>query len=496
MSYTEIIGKILPTYGDRWSNNIKYEVNTIVYYDELKASFISKQASYNQAPAITSDYWQLISKDGTNGKYADYSGIATQSYYSLTASYSLYSDTASYSTKALEDGNGNTIATTYLPLSGKATINGGLQTTLDNSQTYIYDNVASKYLGADNKTGTILIDLPNNYTNSMNIYEIELYEHNSDTQHHTKITVSGYNCDDNTWKDTSTTIEGGDINKSVRLGYNSKTSKCCILIGTTTSTWDYTSVYLTKILSHYYNSNSWRTGYNISLITDESNITKIVTPPISPKIAGGFIIPGGTSNQLLTADGGSISTSSLIIATASTANLGTIKVGNNLSITNDGTLSANNPSWSQVQGRPTTLSELTNDVGFITNDYVNSTTVNYNNGWNTSGTTNSNILDMFATYSNYANYIFNINNFSTDFVFNATKIINDCKIGFRYEFWIYLMNNTAIDTLSTLTIIDSRSNVKHNIIPQSDQEDDVHIHISVIKIDVNRILCDTRIATI
>src|SRR5574344_294463 len=62
--YTEIIGKVLPTYGDRWSNNTKYEVNTIVYYDTLKASFISKQSSYNQPPALISDYWQLISKDG------------------------------------------------------------------------------------------------------------------------------------------------------------------------------------------------------------------------------------------------------------------------------------------------------------------------------------------------------------------------------------------------------------------------------------------------
>src|SRR5574344_1891303 len=134
----------------------------------------------------------------------------------------------------------------YLPLSGDATISGGLTTTLDSGQTYIYDNVASKYLGDSNATGTIVIDLPNGWSTSMNIYEIELYEYTSNTQHHTKIMVSGYNYESggNGWYCYSTTIEGGATNKQVRLGYDSSKSKCCILISTTVSIWYSTSIYL------------------------------------------------------------------------------------------------------------------------------------------------------------------------------------------------------------------------------------------------------------
>ena len=224
----------------------------------------------------------------------------------------------------------------YLPLSGDATISGGLKTTLDSGQTYIYDNVASKYLGNGYATGTILIDLPNGWNRSMNIYEIELYESDSNTQHHTKIIVSGYNSSGGSWYNYSTTIEGGTTNEPVRLGYNSSTSKCCILIGSTTSTWDHTSVYLTKILSSYSNQNSWHTGYNISLITDESNITSIVTPSISPKIASGFIHSSYNSpNYLLTSDGDVIDKTSIqnyTLPTATSTTLGGVKIGSGVTI--------------------------------------------------------------------------------------------------------------------------------------------------------------------
>ena len=56
---------------------------------------------------------------------------------------------------------------------------------------------------------------------------------------------------------------------------------------------------------------------------------------------------------------------SLPIATA--AVLGGVKVGANIDITSDGIISVKSLEWSNINGRPTKLSEFTNDNNFITN---------------------------------------------------------------------------------------------------------------------------------
>lgn len=62
-----------------------------------------------------------------------------------------------------------------------------------------------------------------------------------------------------------------------------------------------------------------------------------------------------------------------VLPAATTTALGGVKVGDNLSVAADGTISASSLDWSNVKNKPTKLSQFTNDGVFITNTTNNLT---------------------------------------------------------------------------------------------------------------------------
>lgn len=54
------------------------------------------------------------------------------------------------------------------------------------------------------------------------------------------------------------------------------------------------------------------------------------------------------------------------LPTASASTMGGVKIGDNIKIATDGTISVPAMQWANINGRPTKLSEFTNDSGFIT----------------------------------------------------------------------------------------------------------------------------------
>lgn len=60
------LGKVMLTNGGTWNIETEYEPLTMVRHN--KASYCSTQNSVGQEPSETSDYWQFIAKDGTDGK--------------------------------------------------------------------------------------------------------------------------------------------------------------------------------------------------------------------------------------------------------------------------------------------------------------------------------------------------------------------------------------------------------------------------------------------
>lgn len=159
-------------------------------------------------------------------------------------------------------------------------------------------NVAQRINTSGNETGTIYIELPFGWTSNMGTYEIDIYNYNSNTK--AKIIVSGYNYGSGVWVNTSLQIVGSLPSNVVRLGYNSNTSKCCILIGTTSTVWAYPQIYVSKVTQGFGNSADWSTGWTISVITSETDITAIVQPTANV----GMMLNGKTLTQQISDNDG------------------------------------------------------------------------------------------------------------------------------------------------------------------------------------------------
>ena len=125
-------------------------------------------------------------------------------------------------------------------------------------------------------TGTIKIKLPVTWTNTMGVYKIMLYEYND--RGSSEITVSFYNyTSSQSYYNYSYQVNGG-FEGAVRIAHDG--SKCCILLGNTSYTWNYPKVYVHQIFGgQNISANYFDTGFNISIITSESGLSKITSIP-------------------------------------------------------------------------------------------------------------------------------------------------------------------------------------------------------------------------
>ena len=157
------------------------------------------------------------------------------------------------------------IPVTSIDSSYTQSVDGKLKTLHD---VLLYTNDAGSV------TGTLKITLPVSWTNTM--MTIELYIWNWVDNTSSKYIISGYNyIDDPTWTKTTCIVEGYNLN--VRLAHDG--SKCCILIGSTTQTWRYPKVVISKVICGYTGwNNITKNGWTAEFITDETSITNIVTP--------------------------------------------------------------------------------------------------------------------------------------------------------------------------------------------------------------------------
>ena len=160
-----------------------------------------------------------------------------------------------------------------LQVQGDCLINGRnyntISSTSDNLAHYGYDNGGI--------IGTIKITLPNSWDSDMSMFEIWVYEYNSMAG--SKVFVSGHSYSGSYWYYMKYAVLG-NYNKGVRLAHDG--SKLCILLGNTSSYWEYPQIYL-KARSHGLTGREYihSSGYSISLITDESSFSTIQGVDIS-----------------------------------------------------------------------------------------------------------------------------------------------------------------------------------------------------------------------
>lgn len=151
---------------------------------------------------------------------------------------------------------------------GGDTMTGQLNNTFGGSSTARhYENVAFYENNASSYTGTIKIKLPNTTSNMvMMVFRIIIFDYNTNSG--CDLLVSGYTYNDKKWYNAAAAPQG-TFTKGVRLAHDG--TNYCILLGTTSSTWNYSKIILADVYSGY--NAQPATGYAISLITSESGYT-------------------------------------------------------------------------------------------------------------------------------------------------------------------------------------------------------------------------------
>ena len=158
-------------------------------------------------------------------------------------------------------------------------------------------NVTS-YANTGAQTGTIKITLPVSWTNTMLTLKIGGWDY-TNTTGAWRLILGGYTYSAGPgWVYSTANLTGNAPFTSVRLGHDG--TNCCILIGVTTTTWNYPKIEVGEVvLTQGGISAAWTTGWTTTLITSETGITVTGTPSIGSLTVGG----AGIANLYLKAQG-------------------------------------------------------------------------------------------------------------------------------------------------------------------------------------------------
>jgi predicted phage tail protein len=135
---------------------------------------------------------------------------------------------------------------------------------LDANALRINAPIGGTYAANGTATGAIVITLPQSWTNTMLFFEVTVYNYVASKSF--TIYVGGYNyLPSTTWSNCSANLIG-DISANNRVRFGHDGSKCCIVIGETTSTWEYPRVTIKNFQAGYSNFtvDQWDDGWVIS----------------------------------------------------------------------------------------------------------------------------------------------------------------------------------------------------------------------------------------
>jgi hypothetical protein len=139
-----------------------------------------------------------------------------------------------------------------------------------------YRDVYQYSTTASSLTGTMKITLPKSWSSTMLTFTIKGYNY-ATGQGAWECIIGGYNGAN--WRNCTAEIRGTAPFSQVRLAHDG--TKCCLLLGNTSTNWYYPQVAITEVFATYNNHTGWGEPYSMSFITSEDGITNIVTPTTS-----------------------------------------------------------------------------------------------------------------------------------------------------------------------------------------------------------------------
>ena len=135
------------------------------------------------------------------------------------------------------------------------------------------------YSGPSAITGTMKITMPKSWSNTMMSVTIKGFTHKDNNTNGWECRVHGYNSESNIWSHFSAQITGNAPFSKVRLAHDG--TKCIILLGDTSTVWDYPKLTVSEMLASHENTDGWETGWNASIIQSETGIGNVAAPPTS-----------------------------------------------------------------------------------------------------------------------------------------------------------------------------------------------------------------------
>lgn len=158
--------------------------------------------------------------------------------------------------------NMSRISTEYSPGTGAVLNYLGTDTIFDGQNSVL--------------TGIMKIRLPVNWSNTMGVYKIMIYEYNG--RGSSEITISFYNYSSSESYHNYSYQLNGAFEGEVRIAHDG--SGCCILLGDTAYTWNYPKIYMYQVFGgQNVPSNYVDQPFNLSIITSTSGLTKITPVP-------------------------------------------------------------------------------------------------------------------------------------------------------------------------------------------------------------------------
>lgn len=158
--------------------------------------------------------------------------------------------------------NMSRISTEYSPGTGAVLNYLGTDTIFDGQNSVL--------------TGIMKIRLPVNWSNTMGVYKIMIYEYNG--RGSSEITISFYNYSSSESYYNYSYQLNGAFEGEVRIAHDG--SGCCILLGDTAYTWNYPKVYMYQVFGGQNVPSSYvDQSFNLSIITSTSGLTKITPVP-------------------------------------------------------------------------------------------------------------------------------------------------------------------------------------------------------------------------
>lgn len=164
----------------------------------------------------------------------------------------------------------------------------------------VFRDIAAYTTTAASATGTLKITLPFSFTQSM--ITLKLKGYNYITDGYWEMNLAGYTYSvTSSWTQTSADTNGTSTPfTSVRFGHDG--TRCCILLGTTSTVLSYPKVIIDELMVSFAGSTSdWSTGWSISQITDETGITVSSSPVLNANVPWGAartLTIGGTGKSV------------------------------------------------------------------------------------------------------------------------------------------------------------------------------------------------------